>query len=116
MRAHPIRRPPPSDRRDILLELLRESLARGHWKVSVRRILMLRSLACTLPPEHEHRCQRLLDRCPPRELERMEEDVRAWVSMLEPPVRVQPSAPAVDRYEYLHALSRRAASDTTSLG
>jgi hypothetical protein len=65
-------------RQEVLLDLLQESLARGHWKLALRRYLMLLACDCEVPAAQRAICERHLRRCPPRGLRKMEEDVRAW--------------------------------------
>ena len=65
-------------RHEVLLDLLEESLARGHWKLAVRRYLMLLACGCEVPEAPRAACERHLRRCEPRGLRKMEDDVRAW--------------------------------------
>ena len=62
----------------VLLDLLQQSLARGHWKLALRRYLMLLACGCEVPAAQREACERHLRRCEPRGLRKMEEDVRAW--------------------------------------
>jgi hypothetical protein len=68
----------PRGRREVLLQLLDESLARGHWKLAVRRFLMLLACDCDVPAEQRSRCEFHLARCREGELRKMEADVQAW--------------------------------------
>jgi hypothetical protein len=65
-------------RREVLLDLLEQSLKRGHWKLALRRYLMLLACGCEVPSPQRAACERHLRRCEPRGLRKMEEDVRAW--------------------------------------
>jgi len=65
-------------RDEVLLHLLDQSLARGHWKLALRRYLMLLACGCEVPAAQREACERHLHRCEPRGLRKMEEDVRAW--------------------------------------
>ena len=74
-------RPAPhgvSQRREVLLVLLRESLVRGHWRVALRRYLMLRGCGFDVPERERQRCETYLARCKSTELGRMQADARAW--------------------------------------
>ena len=65
-------------RDEILLDLLEQSLARGHWKLALRRYLMLLACGGEVPAAQRAACERHLRRCEPRGLRKMEDDVRAW--------------------------------------
>jgi len=65
-------------RHEVLLDLLEQSLARGHWKLAVRRYLMLLACGGEVPAAQRAACERHLRRCEPRGLRKMEDDVRAW--------------------------------------
>lgn len=65
-------------RRDMLLGLLHDSLQRGYWKVALRRYLMLAACGFEVPAPLRLRCEADLGRCPPSELRRIQEAVRAW--------------------------------------
>jgi hypothetical protein len=67
-----------SQRREVLLVLLRESLVRGHWRVALRRYLMLRGCGFDVPERERQRCETYLARCKSTELGRMQADARAW--------------------------------------
>lgn len=75
-RAVPHRLP---HRREVLLALLQESLMRGHWRVALRRYLMLRGCGFEIPEGERRRCEAYLARCKAAELRRMQADARAWL-------------------------------------
>jgi hypothetical protein len=62
----------------MLLQLLHGSLQRGHWKVAVRRYLMLAACGFEVSARLRLRCEAYIARCPARELRRTQEDVQAW--------------------------------------
>jgi acyl-CoA synthetase (AMP-forming)/AMP-acid ligase II len=55
-------------RHAVLLDLLEQSLARGHWKLALRRYLMLLACGCEVPAAQREACERHLLRCEPRGL------------------------------------------------
>lgn len=64
-----------------LLNLLRDSLARGHWRVACRRLLMLQALDAPLPTSVSVACEPLLARCRPAELRGMRTAAQEWRAM-----------------------------------
>jgi hypothetical protein len=77
--------------------------------VALRRFLMLRSLGLSIPAEISVVCERFMARCGDRELARMHQSALELAAMLRPPRQVdRPPARAIDKYDYLHAISRRA--------
>jgi hypothetical protein len=44
----------------VLLDLLEQSLARGHWKLALRRYLMLLACGCEVPAAQREACERHL--------------------------------------------------------
>lgn len=95
------------ERRHTLLALLQDSLKKGHWKVALRRFLMLRSFELAVPVELEKVCERFMERCPDRELARMHQSASDLVAMVGP-VRDADhgSRRIVDKYDYLHSIAR----------
>lgn len=65
-----------------LSRLLAQSLAQGHWRVACRRYLMLQACADAVSLEWRSRCERLLQRCSDRDLQRMQADAARWAAML----------------------------------
>jgi hypothetical protein len=72
------RRPVERGRRDVLLDLLEQSLRKGHWRVAVRRFLMLAACGFEVPADQRSRCEAYLRDCPARDLQKMRSDVGAW--------------------------------------
>ncbi|WP_288251528.1 hypothetical protein [uncultured Hydrogenophaga sp.] len=65
-----------------LLELLRESLCRGHWKVAVRRYQMLLVAGVPVPMEERQACEQHTARIGSRELGRIRMDVSGWAKLV----------------------------------
>jgi 3-methyl-2-oxobutanoate hydroxymethyltransferase len=63
----------------VLLELLATNLRRGHWRVAIRRFLMLVACGVDVPDAHKGVCEALLGTCPPRDLRRIRDGVQSWV-------------------------------------
>jgi hypothetical protein len=95
------------ERRHTLLALLQDSLEKGHWKVALRRFLMLRSFELAVPVELEKVCERFMERCPDRELARMHQSANDLVAMVSGlPATDRTCLRVVDKYEYLHSIAR----------
>lgn len=95
------------ERRRALLALLQDSLEKRHWKVALRRFLMLRSFELPIPEDLTTVCELFMSRCPERELARMHQsaiDLVAMVSRGIEPEHV--SQRIVDKYDYLHSIAR----------
>ena len=69
---------------EALLASLRESLARGHWKVALQRYLMLQARELGVPESEESRCRRLMASCPEAELRKIRLRAAAWAAMRRP--------------------------------
>lgn len=83
--ARPVRRragnllgKPTPEQSAALLQLMRESLKKGHWKVAVRRFYMMVEFGCSIPDEELETCRAFAAQMDGRELKRVREDVRAW--------------------------------------
>lgn len=74
--------PPREEQRRALLALLDHSLKRGHWRLAVRRYLMLRAQSHEVPPPHAESCERLIASASRRELGRIRQQVHDWVCLL----------------------------------
>lgn len=95
------------ERRHALLALLQDSLEKGHWKVALRRFLMLRSFGLSIPDEQATVCEQFMARCPGRELARMHQSAIDWVAMVSPVCDAGYwAAQVVDKYDYLHSIAR----------
>jgi hypothetical protein len=68
-------------RRAELLALLQGSRARNHWRVALRRYLMLRECGYDVPADIAAYCEPLVCRMADSELGRAREAVRMWVAM-----------------------------------
>lgn len=66
-------------RHDVLLALLDDSLARGHWRVALRRFVMLLACGYEVPAHQRALCELHRERCRERELRKMEADAQAWL-------------------------------------
>lgn len=64
-----------------LLALLQHSRARNHWRVAVRRYLMLRECGYDIPPDITAYCEPLVGRMACAELLRAREAARLWADM-----------------------------------
>lgn len=73
-------------RREALIALLEHSLRRGHFKLVVRRWLMLQACGYDVPEPLRAPCDSALQRCRPAELARIREAVDRWAAMLTPRV------------------------------
>lgn len=95
-----------------LLGLLAGSLEQGHWRVALKRYLML--LACNVPVPacDELECRRYAAQCSDAALEKMRSDVRRWAAMVcasgveRIEFAVQSRALPRDKHEQLHAAFR----------
>jgi hypothetical protein len=95
----------------VLVELLATSLRRGHWRVAIRRFLMLVACGVDVPEADKAACEALLSTCPERDLRRISDGVHSWVDMLHPrPEHWPPNAAVMDQFAHLYALSRPASS------
>ena len=65
-----------------LLDGVARSLARGHYKVALRRYYMLVAREFGVPDEIQPDVQRAALRCRPEELQRMADSGRAWAAMV----------------------------------
>lgn len=70
------------EQRCALLALLEHSLRRGHWRLAVRRYLMLRAQSHEVPPDCCERCERLIAAASRRELGRIRQQVHEWVCLV----------------------------------
>jgi hypothetical protein len=95
--------------REVLLHQLDFTLARGHWRVAIRRFLMLTVCGFEVPDDLAQACEALTLSCPKGDLQRIRCQVQSWFDMLRPspPGLVQLGVP-VDKFDYLHAISRPA--------
>jgi hypothetical protein len=64
------------------VRLLRASLEAGHWRVALRRYLMLKGAAAEIPEDLAAECERVRTRCEPHILQRMLDDVHAWAQLV----------------------------------
>jgi hypothetical protein len=94
------------ERRQALLALLRQSLEKGHWRVALRRFFMLRSLGLAVPAEVSAICERFMRRCADRELASMHQSAQDLAAMVIPSRGNPDYKTPVDKYDYLHAISR----------
>jgi hypothetical protein len=102
------------DRREtsvVLLQLLETDLQRRHWRVAIRRFLMLLACGVGVPDSPKAECEALLLACPARDLRRIRDRVQSWVDMMHPRsgARQRQVLPA-DEFAHLYAWSRRPAS------
>lgn len=67
---------------DALISLVRASLRRGHWKVALRRLLMLEARGHAIPDDLQTTTQALMARCAQKELEKMQADAWVWGLMV----------------------------------
>jgi hypothetical protein len=96
----------------VLLEMLTTSLRRGHWRVAIRRFLMLLACGVEVPDVCRNPCEALLLACPKRDLIRIREHVQSWVEMLQPRAAYgQRHRVPSDAFAHLHVLSRRTAHE-----
>jgi aspartate 1-decarboxylase len=95
--------------RAVILDELATSLERGHWRVALRRFLMLRARDFDIPDSYKTRCEALMSACPARDLRRIQDQVQSWVDMLTPSLstRFEPLTVRVDTFGYLHSVSCR---------
>jgi len=73
---------PRSEQERYLLEGLAESLARGHYRVALRRYFMLLARELRVPEEIRPQMEQAAQRCKPEELQRMADSGRAWAAMV----------------------------------
>lgn len=71
-----------SEQERYLLDGLTESLARGHYKVALRRYFMLVAREFGVPDEIQPEVEQAASRCRPGELQRMADSGRAWAAMV----------------------------------
>ena len=98
--------------RDVLVGQLAESLHRGHWRLAIRRFLVLKAYEFEIPDAHEQTVRRLISSRTADDLRKIRRQVRSWIDMraMQPPDWVALGTP-VDKIECLHAISRRRAPD-----
>jgi hypothetical protein len=60
--------------------MLEASLARGHWRVAVRRYAMLTASGQPISRDLTERCEKLAGRMTSRELEQVFADARNWAA------------------------------------
>ena len=65
-----------------LLDGLAQSLARGNYRVALRRYFMLVAREFGVPEEIRPEMEQAALRCKPEELRRMEDSGRAWAAMV----------------------------------
>jgi hypothetical protein len=65
-----------------MLADLRLSIRRGHWKVAIRRFLMMRARAFDVPAHETRQCSALIAKCPAIDLARMEMAAAEWVRLV----------------------------------
>jgi hypothetical protein len=95
----------------VLLQLLETDLQRRHWRVAIRRFLMLLACGVDVPDSPKAACEALLLACPARDLRRIRDGVQSWVDMLHPRSGArQRQVFPVDEFAHLYAWSRRPAS------
>ena len=66
-----------------LEHLARESLNRGHWRVALRRVLMLEAAGQPLQDDLRQSLQRLLPLLSASEHRRMNDAAKRWAQMVE---------------------------------
>ena len=105
--AHAIGHP---DTRDVLLRQLTDALCRRHWRIAIRRYLLLQAYGFDIPPVQESDLRALIRTCPERDLEKIRLQVDSWCDMqaIRQCARAKPGLP-IDGFEYLHAVFRRRA-------
>jgi hypothetical protein len=98
---------------DALLELLFASIERGHWRVALRRYLMLLVCDAAVPPRYEVECRRYVARCPAPALRKIRADVHQWAEMISAPsverihFQIGSGAPVPrDKFDLLHSVFR----------
>ncbi len=107
-----ISRPGGEEQRSALLDLLGRSIDYGHWKLAIRRFLMLLACNYDIPLEYRLQCENFIASCPERELQRIRSYVEGWAEMLTPPpprtigYMSKPHTSQGDKYHYLHSISR----------
>jgi hypothetical protein len=91
---------------------LRASIEHGHWRVALKRYLMLLACNVSVPACDEIECRRYAAQCSEAALIKMRVNVRRWAAMICAPgvERVEfavqsPDLPR-DKYEHLHAAFR----------
>jgi len=66
---------------DAICQSLMVSLQRGHWRVAIRQFLMLQVVGGEMPHSAYTQCQAHMERCPPRDLQKIGGAVREWAQM-----------------------------------
>jgi hypothetical protein len=61
-----------------LVQLVESSLAKGHWKVALRRYSMLKAVGVEVDGDLVATCERMFDRCTPCEVRRITGDAACW--------------------------------------
>ena len=70
------------DTRDVLVAQLAISLERGHWRVAIRRFLMLSACGFDMPDGYRTACEALVLSRSEGDLRRIRHGVQSWVDML----------------------------------
>jgi hypothetical protein len=79
--------------------------------VAIRRFLMLAASGFDIPDRYKKTCEALMLSCPSRDLRRIQGQVQSWADMLGAPQpdHFEQLGVPVDKFEHLHAISRRLA-------
>jgi hypothetical protein len=97
---------------EALLALLLASIEHGHWRVALKRYLMLLACGVPVPACYDIECRRYAARCSERSLATMRANVRRWAAMVGAAgvaridFEVQSPALPRDKHDHLHAAFR----------
>ena len=82
----------PVDRATLFRNLIDTRLARGHYKVALRYILMMEAQGLEVSAAHRQRRDESAARCTPEQLATIRQQVRLWIGMLRESPASQASA------------------------
>ena len=99
---------------EVIVDQLATSLERGHWRIALRRFLMLRASDFDIPDQYKARCEALMAACPTRDIRRIQDQVQSWVDMLAPSLWFERLAGPVDEVGHAKSGRQRAASQASS--